>query len=163
MTTDQEDTGLSGAVSAERIETCAAREHPAQLVRRVDQQRTAFHPVGSDAEPVGHAIRCACDLAEDGAGGAKPIGAADIHGPVDKRASVIALTEAGRACRPDHVPGSLRAGDAPLAPPTPIGQILLMEAVAQGDDGRRDTDEKVVRPGPRRGRRSGSSPVSCNM
>ena len=45
----------------------------------------------------------------------------------DQRASVIELTEAGRACAADHVPVSLRAGEELLAPLTPIERTLFME------------------------------------
>ncbi|WP_138465635.1 MarR family winged helix-turn-helix transcriptional regulator [Poseidonocella sp. HB161398] len=47
--------------------------------------------------------------------------------PADQRTTVLSLTEAGRACAETHVPVSVEAGDALLAPLTEIERTLFLE------------------------------------
>jgi DNA-binding MarR family transcriptional regulator len=137
-------------VSAEQIEAYDPRNHPAQLVRRVHQRGAQlFTQAVSTPNLSVTQFVALVTLLKMGSVAQSHLGRLTSMDPStttvvvrklekdglikksrskdDQRASVIELTEAGRACATDHVPVSLRAGEELLAPLTPIEQTLFME------------------------------------
>lgn len=140
----------SGAISPEAIAQYDPRNHPAQLVRRVHQRGAQLftQAVLSPHLSVTQFVALVT-LLQMGPMAQSQLGRLCAMDPStttvvmrklekdalirksksqdDQRASVIALTEAGRAVAQAHIPISLAAGAALLAPLTPIEQGLFLD------------------------------------
>jgi len=148
--TDGDKAQFDEAISPEAIEAYDPRNHPAQLVRRVHQRGAhLFTQAVLTANLSVTQFVALVTLLKMGPVSQSQLGRLTSMDPStttvvmrklqkdgliekkrstdDQRASVIELTEAGRACATDHVPVSLSAGEELLAPLTPIERTLFIE------------------------------------
>lgn len=139
-----------GPARDEGVEGYDPREHPAQLVRRVHQRAALLFTQGV-TYPNLSAVQFVSlvTLLKHGPMTLGQLGRLTSMDPstttvvvrklekeglitrarsqTDQRASVIDLTAPGRDCALAHVPVSRRAGEALLAPLTPVERVLLLE------------------------------------
>jgi len=136
-----------------------ARRHPAQLVRRVHQRGAQLFTQGvvqpnlsvtqfvALATLLRHGPLAQSQLAQQTSMDPSTTNAVvrkleeeafvvRSRSPEDRRATLISLTDAGRACAEAHVPLSLAAGEALLEPLTPIERDLFLALLRKilGDD-----------------------------
>lgn len=158
---DHENTGQAEIIMSEAVGAYDPRNHPAQLVRRVHQRGVQlFTQVVLTPNLSVTQFVALVTLLKMGPVAQSRLGRLTSMDPStttvvvrklekdglikktrnksDRRASVIELTEAGRACALDHIPVSLRAGEELLAPLTPIERGLFLEllrkVIAGSDD-----------------------------
>ncbi len=143
MDADQDEFGR-------RVAEYDARSHPAQLVRRVHQRGAQlFTQNVQQANLSVTQFVALVTLLREGPTAQSRLGRltsmdpstttlvvrklekdgmiARARDPADQRTTVLSLTQKGRACAEAHVPVSVRAGDALLAPLTEIERALFLD------------------------------------
>lgn len=161
----EQEAGSGLSIGQQAVETYDPRDHPAHLVRRVHQRGAQLftQEVVAPNLSVTQFVALVTLLrqepltqsqlgrltAMDPSTATVVVRKLEKDGYIrktrntqDQRASLIALTDAGRDCAQTHIPISIAAGHALLAPLTPIEKTLFLELlrkIMSGQGAEKDT------------------------